>query len=84
MIYAIIILIILSLFTALRIIIGPTIWDRLLGLNLFAAQLLILIVLIALFRETTYILDLALVYALFGFIGIIFISIYIQQGKDKY
>lgn len=83
MVLAIILLIILSLFSVLRILIGPTLWDKLLGLNLFAAKLLMLIVMIASYRQTPILMDIALVYALLGFVGIIFISIYVQ-GKGRF
>ncbi len=68
--------------TSLRIILGPTIWDRLLGLNLFTSKVIMLIVLFALMREKSYLLDIALVYTLLGFISIVVIAKFIQEkGK---
>ena len=77
-----IILLVLTLLTvlsAIRILIGPTFWDRLLGLNLVTTKLIMLIVLIASLRKVSYLLDIALVYALLGFIGVIFLSITVQR-----
>lgn len=71
--------ILLAVMSTFRIIIGPTIWDRLLGLNLVTTKLIMLIVLIASLRQETFLLDIALIYALLGFIGITFMSIYIQN-----
>lgn len=72
----------LGLASALRIILGPTVWDRLLGLNLFSSKVIMLIVLFALMTERSYLLDVAIVYVLLGFISIIFISNAIQK-KEK-
>jgi multicomponent Na+:H+ antiporter subunit F len=79
MTYAIATLTIFSLLSALRVLIGPTLWDRLLGLNLVTSKLIVIIILIAFIRNESFLLDMALVYALLSFIGIIFISIYIQR-----
>ncbi|MBS7526102.1 pH regulation protein F [Fusibacter paucivorans] len=81
--FPILLLIILLLVSSLRIIIGPTIWDRMLGLNMVSSKLIMLLVLIASFRQQTFILDVSLTYALLGFIGMIFMSLYIQ-GKGRF
>jgi len=70
------------LFHLHRIIKGPSVWDRLLGLNLFSLNMIILLVLYALYTELNYLLDIAITYALLGFIGIVFIARFIQ-GKGK-
>ncbi len=75
-------LITVSLFTAVKVISGPSIWDRLLGFNLFSSKVIMIIILIALFSNQSYLLDIALVYALLGFVGIVFIAGFIQKkGK---
>jgi|LGVF01.2.fsa_nt_gb multicomponent Na+:H+ antiporter subunit F len=75
--------ILLTVMSTFRIIIGPTIWDRLLGLNLVTTKLIMLIVLIASLRQESFLLDIAIIYALLGFIGITFMSIYIQTKGAK-
>lgn len=77
--YAMFALIFLTVTSAIRILIGPTFWDRILGLNLVTSKLIMLIVLIASFRNESFLLDIAIVYALLGFVGITFMSIYIQS-----
>ncbi len=57
-----------------RTIIGPTSTDRLIGLNLVAAQILAIMVLIALREELHVYLDVALVYDIFGFLGLLAIT----------
>lgn len=81
---ATLILTLLTLISALRILIGPTIWDRLLGLNLVTSKIVIIMIFFASMTQQTYILDTALVYALCSFTGIIFISVYLnRKGRFK-
>lgn len=80
--YALIALIILALIGSLRIILGPTLWDRLLGLNVFSAKIIMMIVIFSVIEGKSYLLDIAIVYALLGFIGTILIARYIEwRGK---
>ncbi|GMQ56484.1 cation:proton antiporter [Vallitalea sediminicola] len=75
-------LLVLSILSIVIIIKGPTIWDRLLGLNLFSAKIILLILLFSILFDLPYLLDIAIVYTLLGFIGIIFISRFVK-GKGK-
>jgi multicomponent Na+:H+ antiporter subunit F len=76
------ILIALTSMSLIRVIIGPTIWDRLLGINLITSKIIMILVVLALVLDKTYILDFAIIYALLGFIGIMFIAINVQRkGK---
>jgi multicomponent Na+:H+ antiporter subunit F len=65
-----------------RIVKGPTIWDRLLGLNMVSSKLITCIVLVALILEKTYLLDVAMIYALLGFLGILMIARFVKQKGD--
>lgn len=69
----------LSLFSIARIIIGPSVWDRILGFNLFTAKFIMIILLYAVVNDQNYFIDLALVYVLLGFISIVFITRFIQR-----
>jgi len=73
----------LSLVSAGRIIIGPSLWDRLLGFNLLASKLMVIIILLAVLRDESFLLDMVLVYGLLGFVGVIFIAWFVQQ-KGRY
>jgi len=67
-----------------RTVRGPTVWDRLLGLSLISVKVIIMIVAIASFYDRAYLLDYAMLYALFGFISVIFITYFIldrTRGK---
>lgn len=72
----------LLLGTAARVVLGPTPWDRLLGFNLVATKIVIGIVIFALATETPYLLDIAIVYSLIGFMATVLISRFIER-KDK-
>lgn len=63
-----------SVFSILRIIIGPTSADRLIGLNVVSAQILAILVLIAVKENLHVYLDVALVYDIFGFLGLLAIA----------
>ncbi len=61
---------------------GPSVWDRLLALNLFSVTMIIVMIIYALIENLDYLLDIAIVYALLGFIGIVFMARFIQRkGK---
>lgn len=76
------IFVIFTLFHLYRIIKGPSIWDRLLGYNLFSITMIILMILYANIMELDFLLDIAIVYALLGLIGTVFITRFIQRkGK---
>ncbi len=69
----------LTVLSAIRMILGPSIWDRLLSLNLLTSKVIMILVLLAVLFKETYILDLAIVYALLGFVGVMFIAISVQK-----
>ena len=73
----------ISALSILRIVIGPTSEDRLIGLNLVLAQVSAILVLIAVKFNRSIYLDVALVYAVLGFIGILAIARYIGGREGK-
>ncbi|AKL96418.1 multisubunit sodium/proton antiporter, MrpF subunit [Clostridium aceticum] len=77
--YTMLILTILGLASALRAILGPTIWDRLIGLSLVSSKITMLIILYAILTEQSYIIDTAMVYVLLGFISMIYTARFIQE-----
>jgi len=73
-------------FYVVRTIKGPSVWDRLLGMNLIATKIIAMIVVFASIYESAYILDFAIIYALSGFIGTIFVALFLlerQKGGKK-
>ena len=76
-----IMLLFLSLYIA-RIVRGPSVWDRLLGLGLASSKMIMLVIVYASMNKTAYLLDFAVVYAIFGFIGVIFMAFFLlEQAK---
>ena len=55
----------------IRAALGPTVFDRIVALNMFGTKTVLLIALISFFTGRPDFLDLALVYALINFIGVI-------------
>lgn len=70
--------IILSL---VRAVAGPTVADRLVSLNVVAAQVLALLVLFSVAEERPAYLDVALVYDIFGFVGVLAITRYLGEKE---
>jgi len=67
----------------IRLIKGPTIWDRLLGMNIVATKIVIIIIVYASMHDTAFFLDFAIIYALSGFIGTIYIALFFADRSKK-
>ena len=63
----------------IRVAIGPSVWDRLLGMNLIASKILLIIIFFSAVVEVDFLLDFAIIYALSGFIGTIFIAMFLVE-----
>jgi multisubunit Na+/H+ antiporter MnhF subunit len=72
-----------TIFSMIRTVIGPSPADRLIGLNLVSAQVLAIFVLIAVKENLAVYLDVALVYAIFGFVGMLAITRYFGKKEEK-
>lgn len=72
-------LIVLICATVLRILIGPTIWDRLIGVGLIATKVTVAGVFAAVFFEAGYMLDMALIFAVLGFLATVIIARFIER-----
>jgi len=73
----------ISVLSMVRVIIGPTSEDRMIGLNLVSAQVTAILVLIAVEFNRSIYLDVALVYAILGFIGMLAIARYLSSEAEK-
>lgn len=65
-----------------RVLIGPGIADRMVALNMVAAQILAILVIVAVQEGRTSFLDVALVYDIFGFIGTLALARYFSGSND--
>ena len=73
----------MTIFSMYRIVVGPTPADRLIGLNLVSAQILAILVIIATKENLSVYLDVALVYDIFGFVGMLAITRYLLHKKKE-
>lgn len=55
----------------IRALVGPTVYDRVLAANIFGTKTVLLIAVLGYLNERPEFLDLALVYALINFIGVV-------------
>ena len=63
-----------------RAALGPTVFDRILALNMFGTKTVLLIAVIGFFTDRPDFLDLALVYTLINFIGVIAVLRFLKFG----
>lgn len=78
--YALWILLVYLFLYFVRVIMGPSIWDRLLGMHLISTKIIMIIIVFASVHETAFILDVAIIYTLFGFICVSFIALFLLEG----
>lgn len=68
----------------IRVVKGPTVFDRILATNAIATKTLVLICLIGfIFDRIEMFIDITLAYAILGFIGSLIIAKYIQSEKKR-
>lgn len=72
-----------SIISLYRVFAGPTASDRLIALNIVSAQILSILVLFAAREKLHVYLDVALVYDIFGFVGILAITRYLDKEAIK-
>ncbi|NOY72333.1 MAG: pH regulation protein F [Gammaproteobacteria bacterium] len=63
-----------------RALLGPTVYDRISAVNMFGTKTVLLIAVFAFFSGRTDLLDIALVYALINFIGVVAVLRLVQYG----
>ena len=82
MIGFLIVLLSLTTFLSLyRVLLGPTVEDRLVGLNAVASMITAILVLLAVQWGRSIYLDVALVYAILGYVGIIAITRFARNAQ---
>lgn len=64
-----------------RALAGPTVYDRIAAANMFGTKTVLLIAVFAFFSNRTDLLDIALVYALINFIGVVAVLKLVEQGN---
>jgi multicomponent Na+:H+ antiporter subunit F len=65
----------------IRTLLGPTVYDRILAVNMFGTKTVLIIAVIAFLSGRTDLLDIALVYALINFIGVVAVLKFFEYGE---
>lgn len=76
------ILIIMAIALA-RALLGPTLFDRILAINTFGTKTVLLVTVLGVFTDNASYLDIALVYALINFIGVIAVLRFLEYGREQ-
>ena len=64
-----------------RAFMGPTIYDRILAINMVGTKTVLLIAVFAVLSGRTDMIDIALTYALINFIGVVAVLKFVEQGN---
>ena len=67
-----------------RAVLGPTVYDRVLSVNMFGTKTVLLISVIAYLAGRPDFLDLALAYALINFIGVLAVLEFFKAGSKRH
>lgn len=78
---AIVAILITILLALVRSLLGPTVYDRIAAMNMLGTKTILLIAVFAFLTGRHDLLDIALVYALINFIGIVAVLKLIEQGN---
>ncbi len=79
----IVLLIVVAFLSSGRIIIGPSVWDRLLGFSLLCSKIIIIIILYSYANDQSIYLDIALAFAVLGFVGTVSIAKFLQKTNKE-
>ncbi|MEX1994137.1 MAG: monovalent cation/H+ antiporter complex subunit F [Steroidobacteraceae bacterium] len=64
-----------------RALVGPTVYDRVLAVNMFGTKTVLLVAIIAFLSGRPDFLDLALAYALINFVGVLAVLEFFQKKR---
>ncbi|MBN1858384.1 pH regulation protein F [Candidatus Bipolaricaulota bacterium] len=66
-----------------RLFRGPTAWDRLLAYNAISNRGILLLVLVGITEDQAPLLDVALVYGMLSFLGVVIVSQFLERGVRR-
>ena len=67
----------------IRLILGKTVWEKLLSLNLIAIHIIMLIITYAVSLDSILIIDIAIAYSIIGFLALILLTRFIGGRNDS-
>lgn len=68
---AVLVLAVLIIFSIIRSIRGPGISDRIVAVNMTGTMIIMIIALLSVFMEESYLVDVCLIYAMISFLGVV-------------
>lgn len=80
LLFTLLMLVIFIVASFIRMLKGPTIWDRILMLNLISAKVILMIAIYAIYQDSTTLLDIAISYGIIGFLTMTLLSKFIMTG----
>lgn len=84
MYYAVTVALLATMILALtRAVLGPTVYDRVLAVNMFGTKTVLLVAVIAFLTGRPDLIDLALAYALINFIGILAVLEFFRGRAER-
>jgi multicomponent Na+:H+ antiporter subunit F len=69
------------LLAIIRALKGPTVYDRIMAVNMFGTKTVLIIAVIAFITDRYDLLDIAVVYALINFIGVVAVLKFFGEGE---
>ncbi len=79
---AVIAIAVTMLLALVRALMGPSVYDRVLAVNMFGTKTVLLLAIVAFVAGRSDYLDLALAYALINFIGVLAVLEFFRQRKE--
>ncbi len=67
----------------LRAFLGPTLFDRILAVNMFGTKTVLLVAILGVVTDQSSFLDIAIVYALINFVGIIALLRFFEYSRHS-
>lgn len=85
LITALIIFALLAFACLLRAVLGPTVADRLMAVNMMGTMVIVMIAILALLLKEGYLVDICIIYAMLSFLAVIvlakvYIGTFVQKG----
>ncbi|MCR5346249.1 MAG: sodium:proton antiporter [Fretibacterium sp.] len=67
----------------LRAVLGPRLTDRVIAVNIVGTKVIVLIAILSLILDETYLADICLIYAVISFLSVVVLSRSILSGEDR-
>lgn len=88
LLFSVLCLVVMIFLCLIRAVKGPRITDRIVAINMIGTMVIITICLLALYLKESYLVDVAIIYAMISFLAVIvlckvFTGVYIAKQKEK-